>query len=68
LQVICDAYTPAGVAIPTNKRAYAAEVFSDPKVIEEEPWCSLELKTIRISKIYACIMYTDIWLSMQVRA
>lgn len=38
LQVICDAYTPAGEPIPTNKRYKAAQVFSDPKVVAEVPW------------------------------
>jgi hypothetical protein len=37
-QVICDTYTPAGEPIPTNKRAKAAEIFSDPKVVSEVPW------------------------------
>jgi glutamine synthetase len=36
--VICDAYTPQGVAIPTNKRAAAAEIFAKKEVIEEVPW------------------------------
>ncbi|GAB4851166.1 gamma-glutamylcysteine synthetase [Ancistrocladus abbreviatus] len=36
--VICDAYTPAGDPIPTNKRHRAAEIFSNPKVIAEVPW------------------------------
>jgi glutamine synthetase len=36
LQVICDAYTPQGVPIPTNKRA--AEIFSTKEVSEEETW------------------------------
>jgi glutamine synthetase len=38
LQVICDAYTPQGDAIPTNKRAAAAEIFSKKEVAEEETW------------------------------
>ncbi|CAL1396990.1 unnamed protein product [Linum trigynum] len=40
--VICDAYTPAGEPIPTNKRYRAAEIFSDPKVIAEVPWYGIE--------------------------
>jgi glutamine synthetase len=36
--VICDAYTPQGDAIPTNKRAAAAEIFSKKEVAEEETW------------------------------
>ncbi|KAL1202708.1 Glutamine synthetase cytosolic isozyme 1-3 [Cardamine amara subsp. amara] len=40
--VICDAYTPAGDPIPTNKRHKAAKIFSDPKVSSEEPWYGIE--------------------------
>ena len=35
---MCDAYTPAGEPIPTNKRFDAAKVFSNPEVAAEEPW------------------------------
>ncbi|CAN2059304.1 unnamed protein product [Malus fusca] len=35
--VICDAYTPAGEPIPTNKRFDAAKIFSHPDVVAEEP-------------------------------
>ncbi len=38
LQVICDAYTPQGVPIPTNKRAAAAKIFAQKEVAEEETW------------------------------
>lgn len=37
-QVMCDAYTPAGEPIPTNKRHSAAKVFSHPDVVAEVPW------------------------------
>lgn len=37
-KVICDAYTPQGEPIPTNKRHRAAEIFSNPKVEAEIPW------------------------------
>ncbi|KAL4274109.1 hypothetical protein GQ457_13G028980 [Hibiscus cannabinus] len=40
--VICDAYTPAGEPIPTNKRARAAEIFSNKKVVDEIPWFGIE--------------------------
>ncbi|KAF2618841.1 hypothetical protein F2Q68_00039655 [Brassica cretica] len=40
--VICDTYTPAGEPIPTNKRARAAEIFSNKKVNEEIPWFGIE--------------------------
>ncbi|KAK4372490.1 hypothetical protein RND71_007874 [Anisodus tanguticus] len=40
--VICDAYTPAGEPIPTNKRHKAAQIFSDPKVVSEIPWFGIE--------------------------
>lgn len=38
LKVICDAYTPQGEPIPTNKRHKAAEIFSNSKVVAEVPW------------------------------
>ncbi|CAN1758734.1 Glutamine synthetase cytosolic isozyme 2 [Linum perenne] len=40
--VMCDAYTPAGEPIPTNKRCAAAKVFSNPEVEAEEPWFGIE--------------------------
>ncbi|MQL41415.1 hypothetical protein EI012_26260, partial [Escherichia coli] len=40
--VICDAYTPAGEPIPTNKRHNAAKIFSHPEVVTEEPWYGIE--------------------------
>lgn len=36
--MICDAYTPAGEPIPTNKRHAAAKIFSHPEVEKEVPW------------------------------
>lgn len=38
MKVICDAYTPSGEPIPTNKRHRAAQVFRNRKVIDEVPW------------------------------
>ncbi|KAH0850473.1 LOW QUALITY PROTEIN: hypothetical protein HID58_095520 [Brassica napus] len=40
--VMCDAYTPAGNPIPTNKRYNAAKIFSNSKVVSEEPWYGIE--------------------------
>ncbi|KAL8161191.1 hypothetical protein V2J09_012680 [Rumex salicifolius] len=40
--VMCDAYTPQGEPIPTNKRAKAAEIFSHPDVACEETWFGIE--------------------------
>uniref|UniRef100_A0A1J3K246 Glutamine synthetase n=1 Tax=Noccaea caerulescens TaxID=107243 RepID=A0A1J3K246_NOCCA len=40
--VMCDAYTPAGEPIPTNKRHAAAKIFSDPSVVAEETWYGIE--------------------------
>ncbi|CAN6991093.1 hypothetical protein IGI04_003407 [Brassica rapa subsp. trilocularis] len=40
--VMCDAYTPAGNPIPTNKRHNAAKIFSNSKVASEEPWYGIE--------------------------
>ena len=36
--VMCDAYTPQGEPIPTNKRHNAEKIFSQPDVVAEEPW------------------------------
>ncbi|RZR73470.1 hypothetical protein BHM03_00024721 [Ensete ventricosum] len=41
-RVMCDAYTPAGDPIPTNKRFNAQKIFSHPDVIAEEPWYGIE--------------------------
>jgi len=38
--VMCDCYTPAGVAIPTNTRVNAASIFS--KALDEVPWFGIE--------------------------
>ena len=35
---MCDAYTPGGEPIPTNKRFNAEKIFSHPDVVAEEPW------------------------------
>eukprot|EP00252_Welwitschia_mirabilis_P017954 TRINITY_DN40084_c0_g1_i1.p1 TRINITY_DN40084_c0_g1~~TRINITY_DN40084_c0_g1_i1.p1 ORF type:complete len:357 (+),score=17.81 TRINITY_DN40084_c0_g1_i1:70-1140(+) len=48
--VICDAYTPAGEPIPTNKRAAAAEIFSKPTVVAEEPWYGIEQEYTLLQK------------------
>ncbi|KAJ0249177.1 Glutamine synthetase cytosolic isozyme 1-3 [Hirschfeldia incana] len=40
--VMCDAYTPAGDPIPTNKRHKAAKIFSHPNVAKEVPWYGIE--------------------------
>lgn len=38
MQVICDAYSPNGTALPSNKRAAAAKIFNEKAVIDEETW------------------------------
>ena len=38
--VLCDCYTPKGVAIPTNTRAGALAIFQP--VEDEEPWFGVE--------------------------
>jgi glutamine synthetase len=48
--VICDAYTPQGVPIPTNKRAAAAKVFAQKAVAEEETWYGLEQEYTLLQK------------------
>lgn len=40
--VLCDCVDPDGVPLPTNKRATAAEIFADPKVVAEKTWFGLE--------------------------
>ncbi|KAH0866312.1 hypothetical protein HID58_083523 [Brassica napus] len=42
MKVMCDAYTPAGNPIPTNKKYNAAKIFSNSKVVSEEPWYGIE--------------------------
>ncbi|KAK6913522.1 Glutamine synthetase, N-terminal domain [Dillenia turbinata] len=48
--VMCDAYTPAGVPIPTNKRYKAAKIFSHPDIIAEEPWYGIEQEYTLLQK------------------
>ncbi|KAK3037003.1 hypothetical protein RJ639_029992, partial [Escallonia herrerae] len=48
--VMSDAYTPGGEPIPTNKRHYAAKVFSHPDVVAEEPWYGIEQEYTLLQK------------------
>ncbi|KAF2302107.1 hypothetical protein GH714_032778 [Hevea brasiliensis] len=48
--VMCDAYTPAGEPIPTNKRHNAAKIFSHPDVVAEEPWYGIEQEYTLLQK------------------
>ncbi|KAL5129217.1 Glutamine synthetase cytosolic isozyme 2 [Glycine soja] len=48
--VMCDAYTPAGEPIPTNKRNNAAKIFGHPDVVAEEPWYGLEQEYTLLQK------------------
>ncbi|KAG2710802.1 hypothetical protein I3843_04G046000 [Carya illinoinensis] len=48
--VICDAYTPAGEPIPTNKRHHAAKIFSHPDVAAEETWYGIEQEYTLLQK------------------
>jgi glutamine synthetase len=48
--VMCDCYTPAGEAIPSNKRKRAAEIFSNPAVSAEEPWYGIEQEYTLLQK------------------
>ncbi|CAH9133559.1 unnamed protein product [Cuscuta epithymum] len=48
--VMCDAYTPAGEPIPTNKRHNAAKIFSNPDVLKEEPWYGIEQEYTLLQK------------------
>ncbi|KAL8137952.1 hypothetical protein V2J09_003953 [Rumex salicifolius] len=40
--LLCDAYTPQGDPISTNKRAEAAKIFSHPDVASQVPWFGIE--------------------------
>uniref|UniRef100_A0A6N2M0Y9 glutamine synthetase n=2 Tax=Salix TaxID=40685 RepID=A0A6N2M0Y9_SALVM len=48
--VMCDAYTPAGEPIPTNKRFNAAQIFSNPAVAAEVPWYGIEQEYTLLQK------------------
>ncbi|WMV57772.1 hypothetical protein MTR67_051157 [Solanum verrucosum] len=48
--VMCDAYTPAGEPIPTNKRFNAVKIFSHPEVLTEEPWFGIEQEYTLLQK------------------
>jgi glutamine synthetase len=48
--VMCDAYTPAGVPLATNKRHAAAKIFSHPDVAPEEPWFGIEQEYTLLQK------------------
>ncbi|KAG8500509.1 hypothetical protein CXB51_002682 [Gossypium anomalum] len=48
--VMCDAYTPAGEPVPTNKRFNAAKIFSHPDVVAEEPWYGIEQEYTLLKK------------------
>lgn len=48
--VMCDAYTPQGEPIPTNKRHQAAKIFSHPDVEKEEPWYGIEQEYTLLQK------------------
>nr|GMD32497.1 glutamine synthetase nodule isozyme [Ipomoea batatas] len=48
--VMCDAYTPAGEPIPTNKRYNAAKIFNHPDVVAEEPWDGIEQEYTLLQK------------------
>ncbi|CAN1812310.1 Glutamine synthetase nodule isozyme [Linum perenne] len=48
--VLCDAYTPAGEPLPTNKRNNAAKIFSHPDVAAEVPWYGIEQEYTLLKK------------------
>ncbi|MCL7026050.1 hypothetical protein MKW94_021171, partial [Papaver nudicaule] len=48
--VMCDAYTPQGEPIPTNKRCAAAKIFSNPIVEKEVPWYGIEQEYTLLQK------------------
>nr|XP_010314231.1 glutamine synthetase cytosolic isozyme-like isoform X2 [Solanum lycopersicum] len=48
--VMCDAYTPAGEPIPTNKRFNAVKIFSHPEVLAEIPWFGIEQEYTLLQK------------------
>ncbi|XP_068640656.1 glutamine synthetase nodule isozyme-like isoform X2 [Aristolochia californica] len=48
--VLCDTYGPEGDPLPSNKRFHAAEVFSHPAVVAEEPWFGIEQEYTLLQK------------------
>ncbi|XP_077230093.1 glutamine synthetase cytosolic isozyme 2-like [Tasmannia lanceolata] len=48
--VMCDAYTPGGEPIPTNKRHDAAKIFRHPDVVAEETWYGIEQEYTLLQK------------------
>ncbi|XP_047315995.1 glutamine synthetase nodule isozyme-like isoform X2 [Impatiens glandulifera] len=48
--VLCDAYTPSGEPIPTNKRHNAAKIFNHPDVAVEELWYGIEQEYTLLQK------------------
>ncbi|CAN1273467.1 Glutamine synthetase nodule isozyme [Linum perenne] len=48
--VMCDAYTPSGDPIQTNKRFPAAKILSHPEVEAEEPWFGIEQEYTLLQK------------------
>ncbi|KAI3750865.1 hypothetical protein L2E82_21741 [Cichorium intybus] len=48
--VMCDAYSPHGDPISTNKRHHAANIFNHADVIEEEPWFGIEQEYTLLQK------------------
>ncbi|CAN0924928.1 Glutamine synthetase cytosolic isozyme 1-1 [Linum grandiflorum] len=48
--VMCDAYTPAGDPIQSNKRCQAARILSHPEVEAEEPWFGIEQEYTLLQK------------------
>ncbi|KAJ4833432.1 hypothetical protein Tsubulata_048890 [Turnera subulata] len=48
--VMCDAYTPSGKPLATNKRHNAAKIFSHPDVVAEEPWYGIEQEYTLLTK------------------
>ncbi|CAN0909878.1 Glutamine synthetase cytosolic isozyme [Linum grandiflorum] len=48
--VMCDAYTPSGQPLATNKRCAAAEIFNHPDVAAEVPWYGIEQEYTLLQK------------------
>ncbi|WZZ74910.1 hypothetical protein YC2023_086280 [Brassica napus] len=61
MDVMCDAYMPAGNPIPTNKRHNTAKIFSSSKVASEEPWYYLLPQLYGIEQEYTLMQKGVNW-------
>ena len=53
---MCDAYTPGGEPIPTNKRFNAAKIFSQPNIVAEELSYGIEQEYTLLQRILSGLL------------